>query len=297
MATLRSLVLPWGRTSGRRIVLDGDGGTIRLYDDQGVLIAELSPTVEGGGLWTRGVQARPLSAFLGGGKVQFDTVDPDTTDIPAIVLLDTDGTSYVSLIQSSGARVAGHTEGRVILQSTGTGRGRVFVTPDGTSTPPGYPAKGCDLEVFGAIDAHDLIRGDNGLEVSGASVLGGHTQVVGPLDVQGTTTLTGDAQVFGGITTTTGVQVGGKLTASNIRFGSASTPAPGAGGGQTEVNVTFSPPMVGTPRVVCFPVSAATDLSASMILGATTNNSTSGFTIRCHRSTNSATQWSWIAIS
>lgn len=32
IAALRTLVLPWGRTSGRRIILDGVNGDIRIYD-------------------------------------------------------------------------------------------------------------------------------------------------------------------------------------------------------------------------------------------------------------------------
>lgn len=32
IAALRSLVLPWGRTSGRRIILDGDNGQIAIYN-------------------------------------------------------------------------------------------------------------------------------------------------------------------------------------------------------------------------------------------------------------------------
>lgn len=46
IAALRSLVLPYGRTSGQRIVLDGDNGQIAVYDATGtlaVLIQSASP--------------------------------------------------------------------------------------------------------------------------------------------------------------------------------------------------------------------------------------------------------------
>ncbi|MER6059470.1 hypothetical protein [Streptomyces albidoflavus] len=298
MAALRSLVLPFGRTAGRRIILDGEAGRIRIHDDADLLIAELSPdTPEGGGLWTRGTQLRPLTAALTGGALKLDTIDPDTTAVPALVLLDTDGTTYVSLIQSSGARVAGHTEGRVILQSTGTGRGRVFVTPDGTTLPPGYPAAGCDLEVFGAIDAHDLVRAESGLRVVGTAAVYGNALVAGPLRVEGASTLVGDTTVSGALTTTTGVTAGGRLAGANLRCGRATTPAPGTGGGQTEVTVTFSTPMVGTPRVVLTPVSATTDVLNTNIRWVTDAISSTGFTVRAYRGTNAATTFDYVAVS
>lgn len=44
MAALRTLTLPYGATSGGRIVLDGITGTIKLYDPNNVLILVLDPT-------------------------------------------------------------------------------------------------------------------------------------------------------------------------------------------------------------------------------------------------------------
>ena len=46
IAALRNLVLPFGRTSGQRIILDGDNGTIKVYNASNVLIAEISPTAD-----------------------------------------------------------------------------------------------------------------------------------------------------------------------------------------------------------------------------------------------------------
>lgn len=42
IAALRYLVLPWGRTSGRRIVLDGDNGEILIYDAANTLVVTLT---------------------------------------------------------------------------------------------------------------------------------------------------------------------------------------------------------------------------------------------------------------
>lgn len=43
IAALRNLVLPYGRTSGKRLVLDGDNGRIQVYDASSRLVAEISP--------------------------------------------------------------------------------------------------------------------------------------------------------------------------------------------------------------------------------------------------------------
>lgn len=43
LAALRSLVLPYGATSGARIVLDGVNGRILIYDANGVLAADIIP--------------------------------------------------------------------------------------------------------------------------------------------------------------------------------------------------------------------------------------------------------------
>lgn len=45
IASLRSLTLPFGATSGARIVLDGVNGVIRIYDTNGNLALELTPEI------------------------------------------------------------------------------------------------------------------------------------------------------------------------------------------------------------------------------------------------------------
>lgn len=93
-----------------------------------------------------------------------------------------------------------------------------------------------------------------------------------------------------------GVDAAGALTAQNMRWGTAQTPAPGAGGGTTTVTVNFATAMPNTPRVVCFPASTV-DPGTVTIRGVVDNESTTGFDIRGYRSTNSATNWRYIAIS
>ena len=90
--------------------------------------------------------------------------------------------------------------------------------------------------------------------------------------------------------------VTGTVTATNIRAGSASTPAPGAGGGTTTVAVVFSSPMSATPTVTIDPRTTV-DPATVDIKGYVDNVSTTGFTIRAYRSSNSATTWAYQAIA
>ncbi|MET8693642.1 hypothetical protein ABZV65_13985 [Streptomyces bauhiniae] len=64
-------------------------GRLRLYSKDGqTLLAELGPTPEGGGLWTRGVQGAddiPISAYLSSGELAFRPVDDEVSAHPAYV--------------------------------------------------------------------------------------------------------------------------------------------------------------------------------------------------------------------
>lgn len=88
----------------------------------------------------------------------------------------------------------------------------------------------------------------------------------------------------------------GSVTADNARWGTAQTAAPGAGGGTTTVNVVFADAMPNTPRVTISPVTTV-DPGTVTIVGFVDNVATTGFTIRAYRSTNSATNWSYVALS
>lgn len=92
------------------------------------------------------------------------------------------------------------------------------------------------------------------------------------------------------------LEVTGKIQADNLRSGTAQTPAPGAGGGTSTVNVNFSDAMDATPRVTLAPVSTV-DPATVTIRAYVDNVTTAGFTIRCFRSTNSATNFGWVAVS
>jgi hypothetical protein len=88
----------------------------------------------------------------------------------------------------------------------------------------------------------------------------------------------------------------GAVMAGNIRASQTSVPAPGAGGGTTTATVTFSVPMTNTPRVVLTP-NTTVDPGTVTIRAYADGISTTGFTIRCYRSTNSSTNVGWVAIS
>ncbi|MDX2947996.1 H-type lectin domain-containing protein [Streptomyces caniscabiei] len=88
----------------------------------------------------------------------------------------------------------------------------------------------------------------------------------------------------------------GAVMAGNIRASRTSCPAPGAGGGTTTATVTFSTPMTNTPRVVLTP-DTTVDPATVTIRAYADGISTTGFTIRCYRSTNSSTNVGWVAIS
>ncbi|MFC9497650.1 beta strand repeat-containing protein [Streptomyces sp. NPDC056982] len=90
--------------------------------------------------------------------------------------------------------------------------------------------------------------------------------------------------------------VGGALTAGNIRAQRTQVPAPPSGGGTTTATVTFSTPMTATPRVVLTP-DTSIDPATITIRCYADNITTSGFTIRCYRSSGSVTNISWIAVS
>ncbi|WP_037688194.1 H-type lectin domain-containing protein, partial [Streptomyces scabiei] len=88
----------------------------------------------------------------------------------------------------------------------------------------------------------------------------------------------------------------GAVMAGNIRASRTSCPAPGAGGGTTTATVTFSVAMTNTPRVVLTP-DTTVDPATVTIRAYADGISTTGFTIRCYRSTNSSTNVGWVAIS
>lgn len=154
IAALRSLVLPFGRTSGQRIILNGDTGVIQIYDSSNNLIAELGPDTDGGGgMWTRGLQApQNLAAFLGGGELRFEPVTNGLVFASAEVLYDTDGLTYADLLLSSGGVNVGNPRARLLLESTtAAGNANAYVTGDGANL--------CNLDVDGLMTAGNVRSG------------------------------------------------------------------------------------------------------------------------------------------
>ncbi|MFD9249516.1 hypothetical protein [Streptomyces bottropensis] len=88
----------------------------------------------------------------------------------------------------------------------------------------------------------------------------------------------------------------GAVMAANFRASRTNVPAPGVGGGTSTATVTFSVPMSNTPRVTLTP-DTTVDPGTVTIRAYVDSISTSGFTIRCYRSTNSSTNICWTAIS
>lgn len=92
------------------------------------------------------------------------------------------------------------------------------------------------------------------------------------------------------------VNATGTLTAGNMEWGTAQTPAPGVGGGTSTVSVVFAKTFPTTPRITVCPASTI-DPGTVTIRWVIDNETTTGFDIRGFRSTNSATNFRWHAIS
>lgn len=91
----------------------------------------------------------------------------------------------------------------------------------------------------------------------------------------------------------------GPVSGDNMRWGSSTTPAPGAGGGTTSFDVTFTDAMSSVPNINITPnttVDPKPSASGGVdIRGYVTNRTVNGFRINCYRSSNSSTSWMWTA--
>lgn len=144
---LKWLVLPWGKTSGRRMVLDGQSGSsIQIYNDSDALVAELGPEVNSdgnapSGLWTRGFQfPENTYSFLGGGILQFGTVNASAISTRAnfqfSVITNEPRSTSVSL--ASGAPLGTSQQARLTLTSTDGGTPRAAITGILSATSHAY---------------------------------------------------------------------------------------------------------------------------------------------------------------
>lgn len=221
VAALRSLVLPWGRTSGRRIVLDGESGVIDLYGDNSALVVVIdsdgyrlyNPTGDLvaqitldagqllGGFYTRNFVAPANTyAFLSGGQV---TSGPVTQSLAALhgylqyVIAPGASQPYAAQTLSTGAiDLALDDEARLQLISQRGQRPVVWV--DGGSS-----AVAADLLVTGKISTNNI---RSGAATTPAPPAGGGTTTVAvtfssPMDAVPRVQLTPQSTVDPGTTT------------------------------------------------------------------------------------------------
>lgn len=120
-AILRALVLPFGATSGARIILDGINGKIQIYNSSNVLVTEIDAT---------GIDVND-----GGGTASNITLDP-SSPFPQILmsLADSGGHSFndaviqaysdpnpdytpILLLSAPGINAAGYDESSILIKS------------------------------------------------------------------------------------------------------------------------------------------------------------------------------------
>lgn len=115
------------------------------------------------------------------------------------------------------------------------------------------------------------------------------------------TNFNGDLEVNGDITGNSAdisgdVNATGSITGGNMEWGTVQTAAPGAGGGTTMASVGFSKTFPNVPRVF-LQVASTADPGTVTIRPYVLNESTTGFDVNNYRSTNSATNIRWWAVS
>jgi hypothetical protein len=145
---LRWLVLPWGRTSGQRIVLDADTGTIQIYNASDVLVAEVSVD----GFTAYSAAGTPQLARLNSAAVEFQDSDETYDSLPEI---SHTASALVSSLSLESGDVAGGGERAIVtLTSAISGNPRVQVY-----SPGGIGADQCDMDVRGMLSARNIASG------------------------------------------------------------------------------------------------------------------------------------------
>jgi len=178
IASLRSLTLPFGATSGKRIELDGVNGTIEVYDVDGDLRVRIGQSSNG--------------------SIELGTGDPDE-------LLMGDLTAYPTSIASDPARQL-----QIVLESPRFSGGADISTIvlNGESFDHSIPSSmGFYTDVY---DFYDHVSGATAVVTFHGAVIAigdlstqnnldvdGNANVDGTLTVDGTSTLTGDVSVAG----------------------------------------------------------------------------------------------------
>lgn len=277
-----TLVIPTGATSGVRIVLDGTTGDILVYDAANQVVYRISGSIPGAAAGPAG-GSQVITEYTGtSARVAFPMNSP---------------------AENGRSTVSGSVTG------SGTNLEQLFLTLRGPTTTPNTDRLDLVLSsenVLGTIPARlrlllngttSLITADvvNGIALAFTEIIAG---IGDPhaLKVQVPGAFAGPAIEVDNGSSVFAVAANGAVTPSNMQWGTATTAAPGVGGGTSTVTVNFPNTFPNTPRVVISPRTTV-DPATVQIVGYTDNVGTTSFDIRAFRSTNSSTNWSWYAVS
>ena len=284
-----TLVIPTGATTGARVEINGTTGRIEVYDANDDLAYVIDGQIPGA---TAGPAGEPqVVVYSNGfnGVVEFPTNDADEQTparVASVVYNQGQANERMALeVQGPAHDVDGD---RVVLQFN-SARADLSVP----ATAQFFEADSQNLILFmdnTRVQVNEILQIADGASASTllhVIATAGHTGRLIEADINGVDMFAVEAN---GDT-----DVAGTLTAGNMDWGTAQTPAPGAGGGVTSVNVNFSKTFPTTPRVL-ITVSSAADPQTVTIRGYVNSETTTGFTITAYRSSNAATNFRWWAV-
>jgi hypothetical protein len=135
IASLRSLVLPFGATTGQRIVLDSDNGVISVYDSANSLLAQIGPTFTPEVGFTSYSYTFPytIKGMLSGGSVVFEHVGSNQWS-NGVIESSAGGSplDYLDLTVSPGSPDSGTDRPRITLTSQKTTDPLIDLSSDGS---------------------------------------------------------------------------------------------------------------------------------------------------------------------
>ncbi|MEU9405027.1 hypothetical protein AB0E08_04865 [Streptomyces sp. NPDC048281] len=169
--------------SGARLAMDQSTKSLKVYDDDGTLLAELGPEDSGGGggLWTRGRQEpNNYSAYLASGILQFRPVQDGLVQVPANITYDTDAFQYSDFTLTSGSVGASDHRALLILESIYAGATPYVYVQGENSTP-------CNFDVLGTLTSSNIAWGTVSITPSAANTP--TSAAVTGLSVRGSTLL------------------------------------------------------------------------------------------------------------
>lgn len=171
IAALRSLVLPFGRTSGTRIILDGVNGAIQLYDASDDLAAEL--TLDGPGGEPAIVSYGSIGAddyynMLNGADLRFGMVGDDPGE-EAFVAFEDFGDNLRTLFLESGSSGGLSASGIFMFSEWNSGGSEIDIAADLVSITGALESGN---EAFGTVTITPVASVPTSVTVSGLSVVG-----------------------------------------------------------------------------------------------------------------------------